>query len=102
VQLFDGNPSVARCTKVILSDVESSPELLAEINAMNVNRTCNRLWYDNGMVVIGSDLMVYGDLNSVQHMIEKLKCDSEGLEATFAQVGTVKSEANTQPRKETE
>jgi len=102
VQLFDGNPSVARCTKVILSDVESSPELLAEINAMNVNRTCNRLWYDNGMVVIGSDLMVYGDLNSIQHMIEKLKRDSEGLEATFQHVGTARSEANTQPRKETE
>jgi len=34
--------------------------------------------------VIGSDLMVYGDLNSVQHMIEKLKRDSEGLEATLA------------------
>jgi len=100
VQLFEGIPSIARCTKVILTDVVSSPELLAEINAMNVNRTCNRIWHDNGMIVIGSDLMVYSDMNSVQHTIEKLKRDSDGLEVTFLQVSEPKPRTRTESGKE--
>ncbi len=86
VQLFEGTPSIARCTKTILVDVKCTPELLAEINAMNVGRALNRIWYDNGMIVIGSDLIVSTDMNSVQQMIERLKRDSEGLEATFSQI----------------
>ena len=86
VQLLDGTPSIARCTKVILTDVKCTPELLAEINAMNVGRALNRIWYDNGMVVIGSDLIIHTDMNSVQHMIERLKRDSESLEITFSKV----------------
>ena len=86
VQLFEGTQSIARCTKVILVGVKSTPELLEEINAMNVGRVLNRVWFDNGMIVIGSDLMVNTDMNSVQHMIERLKRDSDGLEVTFSQV----------------
>ena len=86
VQLFEGTPSIARCTKVILVGVESTYELLQEINAMNVGRALNRIWFDNGMIVIGSDLIVYTDMNSVQHMIERLKRDSDGLEASFSYV----------------
>ena len=86
VQLFEGTPCIARCTKVILVGVESSLELLAEINAMNVGRALNRIWFDNGMIVIGSDLIVYNDMNSVQHMIERIKRDSDGLEATFSAI----------------
>ena len=84
VQLFEGTPSSARCTKTILVDVKCTPELLAEINAMNVGRALNRIWYDNGMIVIGSDLIVSTDMNSVQQMIERIKRDSEGLESTFS------------------
>ena len=86
VQLFEGTPSIARCTKVILVGVESTYELLQEINAMNVGRALNRIWLDNGMMVIGSDLIVYTEMNSVQHMIERLKRDSDGLEASFSYV----------------
>ena len=86
VQLLDGHPTIARCTKVILVDVKCTPELLAEINAMNVGRALNRVWYDNGMVVIGSDLVVHKDTDSVQYIIERLKRESDGLEATFSQV----------------
>ena len=53
---------------------------------MNVGRALNRIWLDNGMMVIGSDLIVYTDMNSVQHMIERLKRDSDGLEASFSYV----------------
>ena len=83
VQLFEGTTSIARCTKAILVDVKCTPELLAEINAMNVGRALNRVWYDNGMIVIGSDLIVSSDMHSVLQMIERLKRDSDGLEATF-------------------
>ena len=100
VQLFEGTPCIARCTKVILVGVESSLELLAEINAMNVGRALNRIWFDNGMIVIGSDLIVYNDMNSVQHMIERIKRDSDGLEATFSQVSEAKSETKTKPETE--
>ena len=86
VQLFEGTPSIARCTKAILVDVKCTPELLAEINAMNVGRALNRVWYDNGMIVIGSDLIVSSDMHSVIQMIERLKRDSDGLEATFSQI----------------
>ena len=101
VQLFEGTPSIARCTKVILVGVESTYELLQEINAMNVGRALNRIWFDNGMIVIGSDLIVYTDMNSVQHMIERLKRDSDGLEATFSQVSEAKSETKTKPEGQT-
>ena len=86
VQLFEGTPSIARCTKAILVDVECTPELLAEINAMNVGRALNRVWYDNGMIVIGSDLIVSSEMHSILQMIERLKRDSEGLAATFSQI----------------
>ena len=86
VQLFEGTPSIARCTKAILVDVECTPELLAEINAMNVGRALNRVWYDNGMIVIGSDLIVSSEMHSILQMIERLRRDSEGLEATFSQI----------------
>ncbi len=86
VQLFEGTTSIARCTKSILVDVKCTPELLSEINAMNVGRALNRIWYDNGMIVIGSDLIVSTDMNSVQQMIERLARDSEGLEATFSAI----------------
>jgi hypothetical protein len=86
VQLFDGFPTIARCTKTILVDVKCTPELLAEINAMNVGRALNRIWYDNGMVVIGSDLLVHRDLDGVQYILERLKRESDGLEATFSAI----------------
>ena len=92
VQLLDGTPSIARCTKVILADVKCTPELLAEINAMNVGRALNRVWYDNGMIVIGSDLIVYNDMSSVQQKFERIKRDSVDLKATFAQVCEAKLE----------
>jgi hypothetical protein len=86
VQLFDGFPTIARCTKTILVDVKCTTELLAEINAMNVGRALNRIWYDNGMVVIGSDLIVHKDMDSVQYILERLKRESDGLEAVFTQI----------------
>ena len=86
VQLLDGLPTIARCTKTILVDVKCTPELLTEINAMNVGRALNRIWYDNGMVVIGSDLVVHKDMDSVQYILERLKRESDGLEAIFSQV----------------
>jgi hypothetical protein len=86
VQLFEGTPSIARCTKAILVDVECTPKLLAEINAMNVGRALNRVWYDNGMIVIGSDLIVSSEMHSILQLIERLKRDSEGLEASFSHV----------------
>jgi hypothetical protein len=86
VQLFEGTPSIARCTKAILVDVGCTPELLAEINAMNVGRALNRVWYDNGMIVIGSDLIVSSEMHSILQLIERLKRDSEGLEASFSHV----------------
>ena len=95
VQLFEGTPSIARCTKAILVDVKCTPELLAEINAMNVGRALNRVWYDNGMIVIGSDLIVSSDMHSVIQMIERLKRDSDGLEATFSYVSEPKLENDT-------
>jgi hypothetical protein len=90
VQLFEGTPSIARCTKAILVDVKCTPELLTEINALNVGRALNRIWYDNGMIVIGSDLIVSSDMHSVIQMIERLKRDSDGLEATFSYVSEPK------------
>ena len=95
VQLFEGTPSIARCTKAILVDVKCTPKLLAEINAMNVGRALNRIWYDNGMIVIGSDLIVSSDMHSVLQMIERLKRDSDGLEATFSYVSEPKLENDT-------
>ena len=95
VQLFEGTPSIARCTKAILVDVKCTPELLAEINEMNVGRALNRIWYDNGMIVIGSDLIVSSDMHSVIQMIERLKRDSDGLEATFSYVSEPKLENDT-------
>ena len=92
VQLFEGTPSIARCTKAILVDVKCTPELLTEINALNVGRALNRIWYDNGMIVIGSDLIVSSDMHSVIQMIERLKRDSDGLEATFSYVSEPKLE----------
>ena len=92
VQLFEGTPSIARCTKAILVNVECTPKLLAEINAMNVGRALNRVWYDNGMIVIGSDLIVSSEMYSILQMIERLKRDSEGLEATFSYVSEPRSE----------
>ena len=95
VQLFEGTPSIARCTKAILVDVKCTPELLAEINEINVGRALNRVWYDNGMIVIGSDLIVSSDMHSVIQMIERLKRDSDGLEATFSYVSEPKLENDT-------
>ena len=95
VQLFEGTPSIARCTRAILVNVKCTPELLAEINAMNVGRALNRVWYDNGMIVIGSDLIVSSDMNNVLQMIERLKRDSDGLEATFPYVSEPRSETKT-------
>ena len=95
VQLFEGKPSIARCTKAILVDVKCTPELLTEINAMNVGRALNRIWYDNGMIVIGSDLIVNSDMHNVLQMIERLKRDSDGLEATFSYVSEPKLENDT-------
>ena len=86
VQLFDGSPNIARCTRVILSDAKSTPALLEEINKLNVNRVLNRIWFDNGMVVIGSDLIVYTDINSIVHTLHRVKKDSEDLEFVFSHI----------------
>jgi hypothetical protein len=101
VQLFDGFPTIARCTKTILVDVKCTPELLAEINAMNVGRALNRIWYDNGMVVIGSDLIVKKDMDSVQYTLERLKRESDGLEAVFTQISEPLLSSSAEPEKET-
>ena len=101
VQLLDGLPTIARCTKTILVDVKCTPELLTEINAMNVGRALNRIWYDNGMVVIGSDLVVHKDMDSVQYILERLKRESDGLEATFSHVSEPLLSTTSEPEKET-
>ena len=101
VQLFDGFPTIARCTKTILVDVKCTTELLAEINAMNVGRALNRIWYDNGMVVIGSDLIVHKDMDSVQYTLERLKRESDGLEAVFTQISEPLLSNSAEPEKET-
>jgi hypothetical protein len=102
VQLFDGFPTIARCTKTILVDVKCTPELLTEINAMNVGRALNRIWYDNGMVVIGSDLIVHKDMDSVQYILERLKRESDGLETTFTQISEPLLGTTAKPEEETE
>ena len=86
VQLFDGTPNIARCTRVILSDIKATPALFEEINKLNVNRVLNRIWFDNGMVVIGSDLLVYNDINSIVHTLNRVKKDSEDLEFVFSHI----------------
>ena len=86
VQLFDSTPNIARCTRVILSDITPTPALLEEINKLNVNRVLNRIWFDNGMVVIGSDLVVYTDINGIIHTLHRVKKDSEDLEFVFSHV----------------
>jgi len=59
---------------------------------MNVGRALNRVWYDNGMIVIGSDLIVSSEMYSILQMIERLKRDSEGLETTFSYISEPRSE----------
>jgi hypothetical protein len=38
------------------------------------------------MIVIGSDLIVSSEMHSILQLIERLKRDSEGLEASFSHV----------------
>ena len=53
-----------------------------------------------GMVVIGSDLIVKKDMDSVQYTLERLKRESDGLEATFTQI--TESLLGTTPKPEEE
>ena len=69
-----------------MSDIKATPALFEEINKLNVNRVLNRIWFDNGMVVIGSDLLVYNDINSIVHTLNRVKKDSEDLEFVFSHV----------------
>jgi hypothetical protein len=68
---------------------------------MNVGRALNRIWYDNGMVVIGSDLIVKKDMDSVQYTLERLKRESDGLEAVFTQISEPLLSTSAEPEEET-
>jgi hypothetical protein len=56
LQLLDGDGPVLRCTATVLHGIASSDELLRELNALNSTRVSTRIWLDNNMVVVGSDV----------------------------------------------
>lgn len=56
LQLLDGDGPVLRCTATVLHGVEPNEGLLRELNALNATRVSTRVWFDNNMVVVGSDV----------------------------------------------
>jgi hypothetical protein len=52
------------------------------------------------MVVIGSDLIVKKDMDSVQYTLERLKRESDGLEAVFTQISEPLLSSSAEPEKE--
>jgi hypothetical protein len=56
LQLFDGSEPILRATVTILHNVTESVKLLREINRLNATRVCNRIWVDNKMLVVGSEM----------------------------------------------
>ena len=46
-------------------------------------------------------LIVHKDMDSVQYILERLKRESDGLEAIFSQVSEAKSETKTKPEGQT-
>jgi len=56
MQLFDGTEPTLRSTVTVLHHVKNSTKLLREINLLNTTRVGIRVWWDNGMVVVGADM----------------------------------------------
>ena len=56
LQLLDGDGPVLRCTATVLHGIAPSDELLRELNLLNSTRVSTRVWLDNNMVVVGSDV----------------------------------------------
>jgi hypothetical protein len=56
LQLFDGSEPILRATVTILHNVTESVKFLREINRLNATRVCNRIWVDNKMLVVGSEM----------------------------------------------
>jgi hypothetical protein len=56
LQLLDGDKPVLRCTATVLHGVASGDDLLRELNGLNATRVGTRIWLDNNMVVVGSDV----------------------------------------------
>ena len=56
MQLFDGSEPILRATVTILHNVTESVKLLREINRLNATRVGNRIWIDNNMLVVGSEM----------------------------------------------
>ncbi|MBU6201979.1 MAG: YbjN domain-containing protein [Acidobacteria bacterium] len=56
LQLLDGDGPVLRCTATVLHGVPPSEDLLRELNLLNSTRVSTRVWLDNNMVVVGSDV----------------------------------------------
>ena len=56
VVLHSGRPDVARVTAAIVRNVEHTPDLLAELNAINGATTGIRVWVDDGVVRAAHDV----------------------------------------------
>ena len=56
LQLFDGSEPILRSTVTVLHNVTESVKLLREINRLNATRVGNRIWVDNKMLVVGSEM----------------------------------------------
>jgi len=78
LQLLDGESPVLRITVTALHAIPSTPELLAELNAMNTTRVLNRVWADNNMVVVGTDLRST-DLDSLLTTMKSLAREARNL-----------------------
>ena len=60
IQLFDGAEPILRSTATVLHHVKNSAKLLRELNLLNITRVGTRVWWDNGMVVVGVDTLCEG------------------------------------------
>lgn len=78
LQLLDGESPVLRITVTALHAIPATPELLTELNAMNTTRVLNRVWADNNMVVVGTDLRST-DLDSLVPTMKSLVREARNL-----------------------
>lgn len=78
LQLLDGEDPVLRVTVTALHGVGASPELLTELNAMNTTRVLHRVWADNNMVVVGTDLRA-SDIDGLLPMLKVLTREARNL-----------------------
>ena len=81
----DGGAPIVRCTSVVLRDATATHDLLAEINAFNLTLTTSRVWYDRGMVVVGSDVVADGfDIATFGRHYRHVATDAKRLSGLLA------------------